>query len=117
MFGDLGCGNADTATHRMDENGLVALQAAHDDDKQPSREIIDRKGGAFQRRHAGGPCEDLGCRNANRVRVATKSRHRDNIASSPNPVDAGANGIDASADFVTGHDRDRRQVRIDPHAA
>ena len=43
MLGDLGCGDADAAADRMNENGLVRFQSAHDDDKLPGREIVDRE--------------------------------------------------------------------------
>jgi hypothetical protein len=117
MFCDLRRGNADAAARRMHENSSTRFQSAHDDYKLPRREVIDRKCCSFQRGHARRPGEDLLHGNANHVRIAAKTGHRQNIASDAACVDTRAHSINAPTDLITGHDRNWRQVRIEAHAA
>src|SRR6516225_9879377 len=101
----------------MDEDRLVRLEAAHDHDKLPSGEIIDRDRGCFQRRHAGRACENLLDRDAYSIGIAAKSGHRQNITASPIRWNTRTNSIDVAADLITRHDRDGGQVRIKTQAA
>ena len=101
----------------MDENGLVALQTAHDDDKLPGGEIIDGDRRCVQRGHPRRALEDLTQRDADCVRIAAEARQREHIASDPARIDARADGIDTATDLVARHDRDRRQIWIETEAA
>src|SRR6516164_2663145 len=51
------------------------------------------------------------------IGIAAKSGRRQNIAASPIRFDTRTNSIDVSADLITRHDRDRRQVGISTQAA
>ena len=117
VLGDLRRGDADAAARRMHENGLVALEAAHDHDKLPGGEVVDGNGGALQGRHACRAREHLIYGDADRVRIAAEARHGDDVASGPVALDARADGVDPAAHLVAGHDRNRRQVGIEAHAA
>jgi hypothetical protein len=114
MLGYLSCGNTDAATHRVNEYGLAALEPAHDDAELPGGEIVDRNRGAFPCRHALGTLEHLSQGNANYVGIAAEARQREDVASRPTRIDAGAECVDAAADLVARHDRNRRQVGIEP---
>jgi hypothetical protein len=113
VFRYLRRGNAHTATCRMDKNRLTPLQPAHDDDKLPPGEIIDWDSCSFECRHALRACEDLVYGHANYVGVAAETGHRQNIATDPACIDITSCGINASADLVSGHDRNARQVGIE----
>ena len=45
MLGDLHRGDADAAARRMDADGLVCFERAHDHDKLPGGKVADRNGG------------------------------------------------------------------------
>ena len=96
MLCDLRCGNADAAAGRMDKNGLVAFEAAHDHDKLPGGEIIDRYCSGFQRRIVAQKTCLTG--HANSIRrnrqIASPLKHR--VRS--NRSDAVTYGIDVAAD-------------------
>src|ERR1700730_16193752 len=117
MFCDLRRGNADAATRRMHENGLAPFQSAHDDHKLPRREVVDWKCCSFQGGHTRRAGKDLLHGYANHVRIAAEPGHGQDIAADPARIDIRARGIDASADLVTGHDRNWRQIRIEAYAA
>ena len=117
MLGDLGRGDADAAAGGMNQHGLAAFEAAHDDDELPGGEIVDRDRRGGLRRHAGRPHEDLAGRGADHIGIAAEPRHRQDVAPDQGAVDARSDRIDAARDLVARNHRQRRQVRIETETA
>jgi NADPH:quinone reductase-like Zn-dependent oxidoreductase len=61
------------AARRMDEDGLVCFERAHDHDKLPGGKIVDRNGGTVECGQPGWSREDLLYRHTNHVGISAKA--------------------------------------------
>ena len=117
VLGDLRRCDPDAAADRMDQNRLAFLQSAHHDEELPGGDVVYRDRGGVDRGQSRGPREHLVCGRADHIRIAAEPGRRHHFAADPARIETCADGVDPTGDLVAGHDRKRRHIGIDPHAA